>query len=59
MSEVKLTIGGKEYCYEAGTSFLKIAKDFEKESKSGIALVSENGKYRELKKCAEKDAQID
>ena len=59
MSEVKLTIGGKEYCYEAGTPFLKIAKDFEKESKSGIALVSENGKYRELKKCAEKDAQIE
>ena len=39
----KVTISGKEYLYEKGTSYQEIAKDFQKEYKHQIALVMLDG----------------
>ncbi|MBS6170569.1 MAG: hypothetical protein KH845_02000 [Clostridiales bacterium] len=39
----KVTISGKEYLYEKGTSYQEIAKDFQEEYKHQIALVMLDG----------------
>ena len=48
----KVTISGKEYLYEKGTSYQEIAKDFQKEYKHQIALVMLDGhRLQELRGC--------
>ena len=54
----KLIIDGTEYSYEKGTTFEKVANDFEEKYEGLIALVTENGKLRELSKTVSKDATI-
>ena len=39
----KVTISGREYLYEKGTSYQEIAKDFQEEYKHQIALVMLDG----------------
>ena len=56
---VTLTINGKEHLYEAGLKYEILAKEFQSEYEDTIALVSVNGKIRELMKKIEKDATIE
>lgn len=58
MANITLKINGKDYSYEQGTSYEKIADDFQAENEGLIALVVENGKLKELSKKAVKDAEI-
>ena len=58
MANITLKINGKDYSYEQGTSYEKIADDFQAENDGLIALVVENGKLKELSKKAVKDAEI-
>ena len=58
MSEIKLTIDGKVYTYEKGTSYEKIAEDFQEQYDNQIMVLMENLKMKELCKNAEKDANI-
>ena len=58
MANITLKINGKDYSYEQGTSYEKIADDFQAENEDLIALVVENGKLKELSKKAVKDAEI-
>ena len=47
----KVTISGREYLYEKGTSYQEIAKDFQEEYKHQIALVMLDGhRLQELRK---------
>lgn len=54
----KLTINGEVREYAVGTTFEEVAKDFQTDEKSVIALVLENGKMRELSKVVRGDAEI-
>lgn len=54
-----ITILGKEREYEEGTSFERIAEEYQKEYNNTIALVTENGKIRELHKKVKKDAVVE
>ncbi len=54
-----LTIGTTQREYDEGTKFEYVAKDFQNEYPEMIALVTENGKIRELTKSVKKDAQIE
>ena len=59
MSEITLTIDGEKKKYPAGTSFEQIADEYQSRYDGQIALVAENGTYRELHKKIKKDATID
>lgn len=52
-----LIINGEKHEYAEGTTYETVAKDFAKDYRYGIALVTENGKLRELFKPV-KDAEI-
>ena len=55
----KVTISGKEYLYEKGTSYQEIAKDFQKEYKHQIALVMLDGhRLQELRKQVSGDCTL-
>lgn len=54
----KLTINGEVKEYADGTIFERIADEYQKDYDGNIALVSENGKMRELFKKATKNAEI-
>ena len=55
----KVTISGKEYLYEKGTSYQEIAKDFQKEYKHQIALVILDGhRLQELRKQVSGDCTL-
>ncbi len=56
--ELKVTINKKEYSYKAGTPFLDIAKEHQKDYKSDIALVIVNGRLKELFHTLEKDSDL-
>ncbi len=58
MEKVSIVIGEKTYEYEKGTSFKNIAKDFEKDYDSQIAVCIFNGKIRELVKKVDKDGTL-
>ncbi len=58
-NQVTLTIGGKEILYPKGTSFLKIAGDFQNEYKDDIVLVLYNNRLRELNKKVEADGTLE
>ena len=53
-----ITICGENKEYAIGTTFEAIANEYQKEYKNTIALVTENGKIRELHKKVTKDAEI-
>ena len=54
-----ITILGEKKEYANGTTFEKIAEEYQNQYNNTIALVTENGKIRELHKKVSKDAAID
>ena len=59
MSEkVKVTINKKVYEYERGTSYLQIAKEFQKEYEDDIALVMIGYRLQELNKLVTQDCEL-
>ncbi|MCR5256485.1 MAG: nucleoside kinase [Acetatifactor sp.] len=56
---VTLTIKGQQKTYEEGITYAKIAEEYQKDYEAPIALVSVNGKLRELFKRVSKDAEIE
>lgn len=60
MDETKLTvtIEGKEYTYEKGTSYRRIAEDFKNSRDHDIVLVTVDGRLRELHHCLKKNCEI-
>ena len=54
-----ITIAGKQKEYAEGTTFETIAQEYQKEYNNTIALVTENGKIRELHKKVKKDAVVE
>ena len=55
---VSVTINGEKKSYPKGTTYEKIAKEYQKQYDNMIALVLENGKIRELMKTADKDCEL-
>lgn len=55
---ITVTIKGEKREYEAGTSYETIARDYQEQYSSQIALVTVNGKIRELFKKLKKDCEI-
>ena len=55
---ITVTIKGEKREYEAGTSYETIARDYQEQYSSQIALVTVNGKIRELFKKMKKDCEI-
>ncbi len=55
---VTVTVNGEKREYEAGTSYETIVKDYQGQYSSQIALVTVNGKIRELFKKVKKDCEI-
>lgn len=55
---ITVTINGEKREYEAGTSYETIARDYQEQYSSQIALVTVNGKIRELFKKLKKDCEI-
>lgn len=56
---VKVIINGEEHLYDEGIKFEIIAKEFQSAYEYPIALVTANGKIRELMRRLEKDCEID
>ena len=56
---VKIIIRGEQREYEKGTSFETIAKEFQKDYDTEIAVALENGKIRELFKKVTRDCTVD
>lgn len=54
-----ITILGEKKEYADGTTFEEIAKEYQGQFHNTIALVTENGKIRELHKKVSKDAELD
>ena len=55
---VTLEIGGEKKQYPFGTSFEKIAAEYQKQQKDEIVLALYNNRLRELNKKAEKDGTL-
>lgn len=55
---MKVTIEGKEYSYEKGTTYETIANDFQEQYNHEIALVIVNGKMKELFKTLKEDCTL-
>lgn len=55
---VTITVEGKEYQYKTGTTFEQIAKQFQDRFEYQIALVTANGKIKELFKPVKKDCEV-
>ncbi|MBR3635570.1 MAG: nucleoside kinase [Lachnospiraceae bacterium] len=55
----KITIGGQVKEYKTGTTYEEIANDYQEEYGGEIALVTENGKIRELNRTVIRDAKIE
>ena len=58
MEKIKITYDGKEYEYEAGITYLEIAKQLDFEHFKDIVLCEVNGKFVELFKTADRDGEI-
>ncbi len=56
---VTITINGKEKLYEDGIKYEIIAEEYQNSYTSQIALVTVNGKIRELMKRADRDCDLD
>ncbi len=59
MRSVTVTVSNKEYEYEVGTTYEKIARDFQKDFEAMIVLVSVDGRLRELHKILSSDCTIE
>lgn len=55
----KITINGKVTEYKTGTTYEEIANDYQEEYGNEIALVTENGKIRELNRTVIRDAKVE
>ena len=55
---VTIKIGGKDYYYDEGIKYELIAQEFQKDYDDPIALVTVNGKIRELMKTVKKDGVL-
>ena len=55
---VTVTVNGEKKEYEAGTTYETIAKEYQGHYDSRIALVTVNGKIRELFKRVKKDCEV-
>jgi uridine kinase len=55
---VTITINGKEKLYEEGIKYEIIAKEYQHQFQSPIALVTVNGKIRELMKRVDRDCEL-
>ena len=53
-----ITIGGVSKEYAVGTTFEQIAQEYQEQYNNTIALITENGKIRELHKKVSKDADV-
>lgn len=53
-----ITIGGVTKEYAVGTTFEQVAQEYQEQYNNTIALVTENGKIRELHKKVSKDADV-
>ena len=53
-----ITIGGVSKEYEIGTTFEQIVQEYQEKYNNTIALITENGKIRELHKKVSKDADV-
>ena len=53
-----ITIGGVSKEYAVGTTFEQIAQEYQEQYNNTIALITENGKIRELHKKVIKDAEV-
>ncbi len=53
-----ITIGGVTKDYAVGTTYEQIAQEYQEQYNNTIALVTENGKIRELHKKVSKDADV-
>ncbi|MCR5742680.1 MAG: nucleoside kinase [Lachnospiraceae bacterium] len=56
---VKLTIDGRVYDYEEGTTYLAVSKDFQKDYVDDIILCTHDGRLRELSHKIYCDGEID
>ena len=56
--EVRLVINGEEKVYVSGTTYLQIAKEYQKEDADDIILVLMNNRLRELGKKADTDGEL-
>ena len=56
---VTIKIGGKDYYYDEGIKYELIAQEFQKDYEDPIALVTVDGKIRELFKRVSKDCELD
>ena len=54
-----ITILGEKKEYADGTTFEEIAKEYQGQFHNTIALVTENGKIRELHKKVSKEAELE
>ena len=59
MRKVTVTFQNNEYEYEVGTTYEKIAKDFQKDFEAKIVLVAVDGRLRELHKILSNDCTIE
>ena len=57
--DVRLIICGEEKVYPAGTTYLQIAKEYQKEEADDIILVLINNRLRELGKVADTDGELE
>ena len=53
-----ITIGGVTKEYETGTTFEQVVQEYQEHYNNTIALITENGKIRELHKKVSKDADV-
>ena len=56
---VTIKINGKDYYYDEGVKYELIAQEFQKDYDDPIALVTVDGKIRELMKRVSKDCTLD
>lgn len=56
--DVKLTILGEEKTYPAGTTYLQIVQEYQKEDEDDIILVLINNRLRELSKTADTEGEL-
>ncbi|MBQ8279623.1 MAG: nucleoside kinase [Roseburia sp.] len=56
--DVRLIISGEEKVYPAGTTYLQIAKEYQKDDADDIILVLINNRLRELGKVADTDGEL-
>lgn len=55
----RIMIGEQEYQYESGTTYLTIAREFQKDYQYDIVLVEINGKLQELHKKLDRDGRLE